>query len=212
MDYTLNTECAKAADTIFAKIEVTGKYLGTLTRAEPVTSKKGAKGVDMSFKSNEGATADYLTIWTHGAEGKQLQGFNTLMALMTCLRVKTLTAENGEIEKYDKEQAKRVKVTVPLFKELMGKPVGLLIQMEEYPKNAGGTGWKANIHGAFDKDGFTASEILSKATKAEVLDKMVAALKDKPMKGTALPVRQDGVMSENPGQGMTADFDQDVPF
>lgn len=211
MDYQLDQAAAKAADVVFAKIDVTGKYLGQLTRAEPVTSKKGAKGVDMSFKSNEGATADYLTIWTHGAEGKQLQGFNTLMALMTCLRVKNLTAENGEIEKYDKEQAKRVKVTVPLFKELMGKPVGLLIQMEEYPKNAGGTGWKANIHGAFDKDGFTASEILSKATKAEVLDKMVASLKDKPMRensGSIAPKKE----SENPAEGLTDNFDSDIPF
>jgi len=92
-------------------------------------------------------------------------GYNTLMAIMTCLRVKTLTAENGEIEKYDDAQKKRIKVVAPIFKELMGKPVGLLLSMEEYPKTAGGTGWKPVISAVFDKDEFTATEILSKAMK-----------------------------------------------
>ena len=104
MDYTLNPEAAKQADNLFSRIEEKGKYLGTLTRAEQIVSKKGSKGVDFSFKTDTGATADYLTIWTHNGDGKQLQGFNTLMAIMTCLRVKELKAEQGEVEKYDNDE------------------------------------------------------------------------------------------------------------
>ena len=215
-DYNLDPKAAAAADVVYSKVEVTGKYLGQITRAEPVTSKNNAKGVDLSFKSDSGETADYLTIWTHGKDGKQLQGFNTLMALMTCLRTKTLTAENGEIEKYDKDQSKRVKVVTPLFKELMGKPVGLLLQMEEYAKNAGGTAWKPSIAGVFNTEGFTASEVLNKSTKAETLDKMAAALKDKPLKpGNAKPAAHDDsgfTQSENPAHGMTDNFSDDIPF
>ena len=107
MDYTLNPEAAKQADNMFSRIEEKGKYLGIITRAEPIVSKKGSKGVDMSFKADNGASADYLTIWTHNAEGKQLQGFNVLMAIMTCLRVKELKAENGEAEKYDHDEKKQ---------------------------------------------------------------------------------------------------------
>lgn len=208
MDYTLNPEAAKQADNMFSRIEEKGKYLGTLTRAEQIVSKKGSKGVDFSFKSDTGATADYLTIWTHNGDGKQLQGFNTLMAIMTCLRVKELKAEHGEVEKYDNEEKKRVKVQVPLFKALMNKQVGLLIHMEEYEKTAGGTAWKPAISAPFDADEFTASEILNKAKHPETLAKMVQALRDRPLKnGSSKPAQT--YESENPGHGFD---DQEIPF
>lgn len=204
MDYTLDTNAAKNADVIFSKIDSKGKYVGVLTRAEQVTSDRGTQGVDLSFKADTGETADYLTLWTHNKDGKQLMGFNTLMAIMTCLRVKELKAESGEVEKYDRDQQKRVKVTVPLFKDLMHKPLGLLIHMEEYAKTAGGTAWKPSISAAFDKDEFTASEILSKATKPETLLRMVQALRDRQLKNAAMNAAP--ITNEVP-----ADFD-DVPF
>jgi len=208
MDYTLNPEAAKQADNLFSRIEEKGEYLGMLTRAEPITSKKGSKGVDFSFKSDAGATADYLTIWTHNGDGKQLQGFNTLMAMMTCLRVKELKAEQGEVEKYDSDEKKRVKVQVPLFKVMMNKPLGLLMHMEEYEKTAGGTAWKPAISAPFDADEFTASEILNKAKQPETLAKMVKALRDRPLKnGSAKPAQS--YESENPGAGFE---DSDIPF
>ncbi len=208
MDYTLNPEAAKQADNLFSRIEEKGKYLGMLTRAEPITSKKGSKGVDFSFKSETGATADYLTIWTHNGDGKQLQGFNTLMAMMTCLRVKELKAEQGEVEKYDSEEKKRVKVQVPLFKAMMNKPVGLLMHMEEYEKTAGGTAWKPAISAPFDADEFTASEILNKAKQPETLAKMVQALRDRPLKNGSVKPAQT-YESENPGAGFE---DSEIPF
>lgn len=210
MNYNLDPKAASAADVIFSKIEQKGKYLGVITRAEPVTSKKGTKGIDLSFRANSGETADYLTLWTHNTDGKQLMGFNTLMAIMTCLRVKTLSAVDGEIEKYDQDQAKRVKVTVPLFKELMNKQIGLLLAMEEYPKTAGGTGWKPVISAAFDENEFTASEILSQAKTQELLGKMVMALHDKPLKGSqATPAHNQGATSTS---GDFDDFASDIPF
>lgn len=210
MNYTLDTKAANQADVIFSKIESKGRYLGTLTRAEAVTSSKGTKGVDLSFKADTGETADYLTLWTHNAEGKQLMGFNTLMAIMTCLRVKSLSAEAGEVEKYDQDQQKRVKVSVPLFKDLMNKPVGLLIAMEEYEKkDKSGTNWKPVISAAFDKDGFTASEILNKSTQATTLAKMEAALRDKPLKG-AVPIPAHGVAPAT--GGAWNEIESDIPF
>ena len=208
MDYTLNPEAAKQADNLFSRIEEKGKYLGMLTRAEPITSKKGSKGVDFSFKSDTGATADYLTIWTHNGDGKQLQGFNTLMAMMTCLRVKELKAEQGEVEKYDSDEKKRIKVQAPLFKVMMNKTIGLLMHMEEYEKTAGGTAWKPAISAPFDADEFTASEILSKAKQPETLAKMVQALRDRPLKtGPVKPAQT--YESENPGAGFE---DSEIPF
>ncbi len=212
MNYNLNTDAAKKADQFFAKIETTGAYLGTFTRAEAVTSKKGTHGVDFSFKAEGGETADYLTLWTHNADGKELMGYNTLMAIMTCLSLRTLKHEPGEIEKYDNDTKSRIKVTVPLYKALMGKPIGLLLQMEEYPKTAGGTGWKPTIFGPFNADGFTASEILNKAKEPEAKAKMVAALRDKPIKGAPSPaVAAAERKHESMGSGFS-DFEDDIPF
>ncbi len=210
MSYTLDPNAAKAADAINARIEKTGKYLGTFTRAEPVTSKKGTKGVDFSFKADTGESADYLTLWTHNGEGKQLQGFNVLMAIMTCLQVRNIAEEVGTVEKYDQEQKKRIQVDVPLFKELMGKPIGLLLQMEEYAKTAGGTAWKPSFFGVFNKDEFTASEILNKSKAPETLAKMVLALRDRPLKGS-IPVA--AAPSATPHDaGSFNDFEDDLPF
>lgn len=203
MDYTLDTNAAKQADSINSRIDQSGKYVGTFTRAEQTVSTKGTKGVDFSFKSETGATADYLTIWTHKADGEPLHGFKVLMAIMTCLRVKSLTAAQGEVEKYDQASKSRIKVTVPLFQDLMHKPIGLLLQMEEYAKTAGGTAWKPTIFAAFDKDEFTASEILTKAAKPETLSRMVQSLKDRPLKGSA-------AHTDTPSG--FADFADDVPW
>lgn len=209
MEYTLNTEAAKQADNINQRIDSSGKYMGVLTRAEPITSKKGSKGVDMSFRSDTGATADYLTLWTHNADGKQLQGFNVLMAIMTCLRVRDLKPQDGTVEKWDADQQKRVTMTVPLFKELMGKPLGLLLHMEEYAKTAGGTAWKPMISAPFDKDEFTASEILNKAKAPEILAKMVLSLRDRPLKaGSSIP----SATATTSSSGSFDDMDSDLPF
>lgn len=207
MDYQLDTNAAKKADVIFSKIDTKGKYMGVLTRAEKVESTKGTTGVDLSFKADGGESADYLTLWTHNKDGKQLMGFNTLMAIMTCLRVRELKAQDGVVEKYDSAQQKRVKVTVPLFLDLMDKPLGLLIHMEEYAKTAGGTAWKPVIAAAFDKDEFTASEILNKSVKPEALPKMVQALRDRPLKGSgSVPAAASGQPSA------FSDLDDDLPF
>ena len=208
MDYTLDTSAAKKADVIFSKIDSKGKYLGELTRAEKVTSTKGTIGVDLSFKADGGESADYLTLWTHNKDGKQLMGFNTLMAIMTCLRVRELKAQDGEIEKYDNTKNARVKAVVPLFKDLMNKPLGLLIHMEEYAKTAGGTAWKPVIAAAFDKDEFTASEILNKTVQPEALAKMVNALRDRPLKNSTAA---SPAASGNGFNDMPPDFD-DIPF
>lgn len=216
MDYQLDPNAAKQADVIFSKIEQKGKYIGVITRAEKVTSKRGTGGVDISFRAETGETADYLTIWTHNGEGKQLQGFNTLMAIMTCLSVRELKAEDGEVEKYDKDTQKRSKVVVPLFKSLMGKPIGLLIHMEEYEKTNGGTAWKPSISAPFNTSEFTASEILNKAKQPETLARMVQALRDRPIKSGYPAAQQRSPSSDNQTSsgagGSCADFEDDIPF
>lgn len=209
--YTLDANAAKQADSINSRIEHSGKYAGSFTRAEPTVSIKGTRGVDLSFKADSGESADYLTLWTHNKEGKPLMGYNTLMAIMMCLRVKSLSEEDGVIEKYVKASGKREKVNTPLFKDLMNKPLSLLIQMEE-SEYEGKASWKPVIFGVCDKDNFTASEIMNKATKAETADKMLFVLKDKPMKPGSISVPNNS--HPEAGQSFRNDdaFDENIPF
>ena len=208
MDYQLDAKAAKQADQLFSKIEEKGKYLGAITRAEAIESKKGTKGVGISFKSESGETADYLDIWTINSDGKQLAGYNLLMAMMTVLRVKGLTAVPGEVDKYDRSTQSRIKAPAKLFKELM-KPIGLLIHMEEYVKTDGEIAWKPAITAPFDQNGFTASEILSQAQKPETLDRMLSALRDRPLKSPASSSHPNG---SKPPSGSFDDLGDDIPF
>lgn len=209
MNYTLNTEAAKAADTINGRIEESGKYIGTFIRAESTTSSKGTIGIDFSFKSNDGLSTDYLTVWTHNAEGKEIYGFKVLMAIMTCMKIKTLTKTVGIVEKYDQDQKKRAQVQADIYPELMNKPVGLLLQRAEYTKTAGGVGSTFNIFAAFEADsGFTASEILDRKTKPELLERMVSSLRDKTLPKSS----QGGVHGNEPPVYEEAPFYDDVPF
>lgn len=186
MDYTLNAEAAKAADVMNSRLDETGKYVGAFTRAEAVTSKKGATGIDLSFKADDGRTADYLSVWTHGKDGKEIYGFKQLMAIMTCLRIKQLSKADGVVEKYNRDEGKMSKFDAEIFPDLMNKKIGLLLQRESYIKQDGSEGNKLNIAGVFDAETeFTASEILNKQTTPELLTKMVGALKDKPGKQLA---------------------------
>ena len=129
------------------------------------------------------------------------------MAIMTCLRVKGLKASTGEIEKYDADTKSRVKVQADLFKELMGKPIGLLIHMEEHEKKDGSTAWRPAISAPFDFAGFTASEILAQAQKPETLDKMLASLRDRPLKGSSGAPAQS-----QPSSTSFDDLGDDIPF
>jgi hypothetical protein len=192
MDYSLNTKAAKEADNVFSRIEEKGAYFGVITRAEVLTSKKGTLGIDISFKTETGATADYLTLWTHKGNNEELPGYKAVMALMTCLSVRDIKAVSGKVEKYDRDAGQRLTVDAKIYPELMNKPIDLILRMEEYEKDDGSLKWKPVIVGVYNRDGFTASEILNKAAKPEIKERMVAALRDKPLKNgpAATPVKQ----------------------
>lgn len=208
--YDLNTKSAAAADNTMSRIDETGKYVGTLTRAEAVTSKQGTEGVEFSFRADDGATADFLTLWTYNRAGDELPSLKVLNAMMTVLRVKTIRPTQGQVEKWDPDSRSREKVAATIFPELTGKRIGLLLQREEYEKQNGDVGSKMNLYSVFDADSeLTASEILSRRTQPEVLAKMVATLRDKPLKGRSTVTRQ--ATTAPAGNGDAFD-DDDIPF
>lgn len=206
--YNLNPEHAKSADSGGNRITETGKYIGKFIRAEAVTSKQKTEGLEFTFVSNAGQEADFLSCWTYNVEGKELFGLKVLNALMTCMKVRSIAPSEATIEKFDNGEKKQVKTTI--FRDLMDKPIGLLLQREAYEKNNGAEGYKFNIVGCFEASTeLTASEILDKKTTPERLGRMVASLKDKPAS------KRSGSSHPNaPGNDGGADngFSDDIPW
>lgn len=209
--YTLDTKAATQADNIVSRIDQTGKYVGTLTRVEIVASKQGTEGVEFSFKADDGSSADFLTLWTYNAKGEALPSLKTLNAMMTVVRVKSLTPTSGQVEKWDSTSGQRGKFSATIFPELTGKHIGLLLRREEYEKQDGSIGAKVNIVGCFDPESeLTASEILARKTEPETLARMVAALRDKPMKNAR--TAHAAPASDTSAGGGFDDMDDDIPF
>lgn len=206
--YSLDTDAAKQADTGNGRINETGKYVGEFTKAKKVTSNQGTEGIELSFKATNGQSADYLTVWTINKDGKQIYGFKQLMALMTCLKVRSIDAKPGEVEEYDRDANAMVTRQAEVYPALTGKPIGILLQMEEYEKKDHTVGEKASFAGFFDpQTEQVAIEILEKS-EARVLEKLVSQLVPvKKLKGSR------PAASQSHGSGDTSPaFDDSIPF
>lgn len=199
--YNLDPKSAAAAGAA-NYISETGKYVGTFTRAEIVTSKQGTEGVELSFTDQSGLRCDYLQLWTYNSKGDALPSLKVLNAIMACLRTRVLEPRQITVTKFDGSI-----VSTQGFPELMGKPIGVLLQREEYVKGNGDTGYKFNVIAPFEAaTELTAGEILTKKTAPEQLAKMVAVLKDRPMQAPKAASRQTSSPSS------FDNMDDDVPF
>jgi hypothetical protein len=206
-EYRLNPEAAKAAG-VGSRITATGKYVGRITAAvHTVSSKKGSEGIEISFESDDGATADYLTLWTHNAEGDELYGYKTLNALMACMKLRELKATNGRSPDRNGGTQEAFVYTALLQR------VGLVLQREDYVSTQGKDSFKFNIVLPFAADtGLTAAEILARATTPEQADKVASTLKDKAPRKAPSPSStgySQAPASHAGGGGMV---DDDIPF
>lgn len=206
-DYNLNPDAARDADSGGGRIDQSGAYIGKFTKAEAITSPKGTEGIEFSFEADGGATADFLTFWTHNKDGEEIFGFKALSALMTCLKARSIKPANGMVEKWNKSSGQKEKHQATIYPDLMNKRIGLVLQREEYTKENGQTGYKMNIYSSYEADTLlTASEILDKASKPERLDKIIATLRDKTQK------QQSGNNHQTPSSNFDDFKDDDIPW
>lgn len=199
--YNFDAKSAAAAG-VSNYISETGKYKGKFTRAEIIRSDKGTEGVELSFVSNEGLKTDFLHLWTVNADGQGLPSLKVLHAVMACLRLRAINPAPIQVTRHDGHAE-----SAEGFPDLTNKPIGVLLQKEEYTKRDGSTGYKFNLIAPFDATSeLTAGEILASKTAPEQLPKMVAMLKDKvPQARKPTPVGATNV-------GSGSDFDDDIPF
>lgn len=210
----LNTEKARAADNRQTAITETGKYLGTITRAEKLISSTGTHGLGLSFKTDDGSTANYLDTWHTKDNGDELYGIKTVNALMACLKMRK--AEEGPVQcdKWDKDAGAMVRVTVPGYPAMMGQRIGLLLQESLETDQNNKDQRRIGIYGVFQAaTELTASEVLDGKTTPEKLPKMLQALMANPVrdnrknKGTPARTAQPAQSS-----GFAGMDDDTIPF
>jgi len=207
--YTLDTKAARQADTSGSQIKELGKYIGEFTQAKVLVSKKtGAKGIEFAFKSNSGQKAN-LSIYTMSASGEHYSGYDALMAIMTCMSLRDIKPVMGNATKYDFDAKKEVQEECEIFPSLC-KPIGVLLESEDYQKQDGGAAIRMVLKNVFQPaTELTASEILDKKTSPIQLEKMVLGLRHRPAKtAKLLPSHQAPAPS---GSGFP-DLNEDCPF
>ena len=203
--FNLDTNAARAADNKSAFIDDAGKYIGTFTRAEWMEKQStGSTGLGLTFKSREGAEGQFYINLSYQHGTKNDGGHATLNALMACMQVRKVEAPRTvKVEKWNSDTKQRETVEVYGFPELMGKPIGLLIQME-IEKNSDKGNPRPTIYMPFSAESEkTASEVLDgeKCRAPEKLAKAVQVIANKPLidrrprgaqNNTAPALRNDG--------------------
>ena len=216
--YTLDAQAARHADTAGATIKEIGKYVGEFVQAKDVVTKKGGRGIEFIFKSQGGQKAN-LAIYTTGANGDRYQGYDALMAIMTCLQLRGIKPAPGKVTRYDFDSKKEVQEDGTVFPDLH-KPIGVLLETEDYEKKDGSIGTRMVLKNVFQPSTeLTASEILDKKTQPELLAKMVEGLRHRPIKGARQPAprQDDGFGGPPAGHPASSGFDglddgSDIPF
>lgn len=192
-------------------IEERGAYIGAFTRAEIFKSDSGATCVEFDFKSEHGETARYLGAWISNGKGEELAGHRMVNAIMACLSIREISAADAIITKYNSETRNEEQTRATIFPELLNKPIGLVLTREEYqPNNSNETKWKMCMVTPFDSaTRCIAAEKLDRKP-AEMLDKILANLKDRPLKNKPTPTGRTAPA----GQGKSGfdDMDDDIPF
>jgi hypothetical protein len=213
--YALDTQAARHADTAGATIKELGKYVGEFIQAQDIVTKKGGRGVSFIFKSASGQKAN-LAIYTTSANGEHYQGYDTLMAIMTCMQLRGIKPAPGKVTRYDYEAKKEVQEDGTLFPDLH-KPIGVLLETEDYEKQDGSVGTRMVLKNVFQANTeLTASEILDKKTQPVALARMVDGLRHRPLKG-ARPAAPAGGNAGSPPAGHPAssgfdDMSDDIPW
>jgi hypothetical protein len=215
-DYILDAQAAKEANTGGMRITESGRYTGRFTAAWYEQNDKGTESVHFLFKADDGREAGPLALYTHNGAGEPLPSYKTFNAILTCLKVRGIKAVQGKVALYDYNAGGMVEKVKPLYPELANKPIGLLLQGEEYAKSSGDIGTRMIIVGPFDPaTGKMAAEILAN-TEPKALASLERWLEVNPVKKLknrpSTPADRYADSHAGSGSGAGGAFDDDIPF
>lgn len=207
--YSLDKQAAMNADKTSNWLTDTGKYIGRILCGEDIKALTGTRGIALTLQSDDGRETRQF-IYTVKPDGEKLSGYDLVMALMTCLRLRDIKPAKGMVKRWDSEAKQEFTEEGTVFPELTNKPIGFLLQKTEEPsrKNPGETAWSAKLVAVFDpKSELMAAEILNGKKEPIMLGQKVAMLADRPMKNKpAMPRPTSNAASTN------AIPDDDIPF
>lgn len=214
----LNAQLAQAADNIVSAVTETGKYIGTITRAEKLKASTGTLGLGLSFKADTGQTVDYLDLYHTKGDGGELPGLKTVNAILCC--TKTAEAAEGpiKVERWNAEQRVREQVSANGYPALMNKRIGLLLQKTIETDQKGQERARMQVFGVFNAETeLTASEMYAKKANPERLAAMLEALMARPVRdnrkaGTARPASGGGVSGAGADRFEGMPDDDQCPF
>lgn len=199
-------------------IDQKGAYEGIFTRAEPVTSAKGTRGVEFDFVTRDGrAHANYLTLWIEGATGNELFGRKVLDGILTVLSVREIKTAEAIVKRRNFETREDEQVRAVVFPDLMNKPIGLVLMREEFMNMKGVSRWKNVIVLPFEASTRRLPAERLDNLPPTGLDRILATLRDKPLKdGEGTPnfasPREPAPSQADHGSGSGFDDMQDIPF
>lgn len=210
--YTLDTDSAKNAESIGKFIRETGKYKGKFTRAELLISQaKGSRGIEFDFVSDDGKECT-VQVWTHNGQNEPLPGINMINALLACLSLRGIKPQRMTVEKYDYDNKRREKFDVDAFPDLMGKPIGLLLQKEISHYNSKDK-TKMLIYAAFNHASEkTATEILDRVAQPVALSRLVSVLADKDRRDKGQKASVGSGSYHQTAPAPAHELDDDLPF
>ena len=160
--------------------------------ARAVISSKETQGIEFTFQGADKREARF-TLWTQNAQGEQIWGYKQLMALMTCMKVRSINPIQKVVKVYCYDRKEMVDQQSDVYPDLM-KPIGIVFQKELYVNFNGEDKSKVNFHSAFDpQTKQMAKEILDKE-EAKILENIIAGLQDKDS-------RAKSSLGQAPGQG-----------
>jgi hypothetical protein len=210
--YALDTQSARKADSTGNQIKEIGKYTGKFTQAEDITAKSGTRGIAFVFEDDAGQKAR-LSLYTLKSDGTRIMGFDMLMAMMACMKLRDIKPQFGNVTFYDFDQKKEVVREGSIFPDLCSKPIGLLLETEEYQKSDGSVTNRMVLSGCFQAGTeLTASEILERKTSPVLLEKMVARLHHRPLKTRRAPQSAAPAQGGASTPGAFDDLDDSIPF
>ena len=187
------------------RITDTGAYVGKIYDAYQYQTKGGATMVRIEFIAGDErrATTEMCIVKKNGSDAF---GINIFHALLACCHMRSTTAQPDQVFLFGQKQK------IERFKDMLGKPVGLLLQKEtdlsreKYQDSL-------KIVTPFDPvSRQTAKELLEKA-EAKMLDKLIASTKDRVTGSRSNPAVEQ---FESPERQAPADssssFGDDIPF
>lgn len=202
--FNYNAEQAAAADS------GGGDYItescvvrGFIEQAKWVEAQTGAKGIELTFESETGQKANYLTLYHQKRDGSQNEvGHQQIQSMMGVTGAQSLSQQPGK--------------DGLIAPELTRKPVRLALERENYIKNNGDEGFRFQIKCFMSaKSGLTIAEYQAgkQAESAEYwASRFAENPKGKPAKQQQPAPQYQAPPMQSAPAGQSDDFDDSIPF